>query len=464
MTVTLTVNHSFNCLVPDGENNGDVRPSDWNADHLVGGVTGLNSELAALTAGVAANAAALAAKADIVSPAFTGTPTAPTPAVDDNSVKVATTAYVIGQAGTLPPLMDSLATVGSSTRYSKQDHIHPSDTSRAAVTALQAWLSYTAGMINGTFQVSASASALTIAVKSLAGTDPTAADPVYVVFRSVTGSLGDYTTLTLTAATSLVVSSGSTLGVTSATAFRLWLVGFNDGSTFRLGVINCSTTGQIFNLHDGIYSATAEGGAGAADSAGVTYANATVNLKAMRVLGFAEWSTSGVTAGTWTTANLNLVQLHGPGLPLPGDVIQRVRTVNSAFASGVGVIPSTGVPQITNGTQFMTQAVTPVSAANLLVVEAQGLFAAPNNADLTAMALFQDATAAALATMACDNFTSGGRAVPRILHLMRAGTTISTTFRARAGATVSTTGFNGNSSVFYGSTLNSFMEVTELMG
>jgi hypothetical protein len=34
-------------------------------------------------------------KAELASPAFTGTPTAPTPASDDNSTKLATTAYVM---------------------------------------------------------------------------------------------------------------------------------------------------------------------------------------------------------------------------------------------------------------------------------------------------------------------------------------------------------------------------------
>lgn len=39
-------------------------------------------------------AVAVATKADINSPAFTGTPTAPTPAAGDNTIKIATTAFV----------------------------------------------------------------------------------------------------------------------------------------------------------------------------------------------------------------------------------------------------------------------------------------------------------------------------------------------------------------------------------
>ena len=62
------------------------------------------------------------------------------------------------------------------------------------------------------------------------------------------------------------------MGIASATAVRIWIVGFNDGGTFRLGAINCAAATQIFALPEGIASATAEGGAGGADSAGIVYA------------------------------------------------------------------------------------------------------------------------------------------------------------------------------------------------
>ena len=39
----------------------------------------------------------LAAKANLASPTFTGTPAAPTAAVDTNTTQIATTAYVVGQ-------------------------------------------------------------------------------------------------------------------------------------------------------------------------------------------------------------------------------------------------------------------------------------------------------------------------------------------------------------------------------
>jgi hypothetical protein len=59
------------------------------------------------------------------SPTFLGTPTAPTPPKDDNSTLLATTAYVVGQASTKPPLLSSVADPGLSLRYAREDHVHP---------------------------------------------------------------------------------------------------------------------------------------------------------------------------------------------------------------------------------------------------------------------------------------------------------------------------------------------------
>lgn len=56
-----------------------------------------------------------------------------TAAIDTNTTQVATTAFVLGQAGTSNPTMNGSTNVGTSLRFSRQDHVHPSDTSRAPV-------------------------------------------------------------------------------------------------------------------------------------------------------------------------------------------------------------------------------------------------------------------------------------------------------------------------------------------
>ena len=79
---------------------------------------------------------ALLLKSNLASPTFTGTPAAPTAAPDTNTVQLATTAFVVAQAGSSSPVMDGVVTIGTSKRYSRQDHVHPTDTSRAPTTAV----------------------------------------------------------------------------------------------------------------------------------------------------------------------------------------------------------------------------------------------------------------------------------------------------------------------------------------
>lgn len=72
-----------------------------------------------------ATAAALAEKAPLASPTFTGTPKATTAAADTNTTQIATTAFVIGQASSSAPLgLADTATVGTSKKYAREDHQH----------------------------------------------------------------------------------------------------------------------------------------------------------------------------------------------------------------------------------------------------------------------------------------------------------------------------------------------------
>lgn len=63
--------------------------------------------------------------------ALTGVPTAPTAAAGTTTTQIATTAFVAQNATNAPPLMDGVATIGTSTRHSRADHVHPSDTTKA---------------------------------------------------------------------------------------------------------------------------------------------------------------------------------------------------------------------------------------------------------------------------------------------------------------------------------------------
>jgi hypothetical protein len=70
-------------------------------------------------------------KADLVSPEFTGTPVAPTATADQNDTQIATTAFVLGQAASADPEADGTAAPGTSVKYARADHVHPTDTTLA---------------------------------------------------------------------------------------------------------------------------------------------------------------------------------------------------------------------------------------------------------------------------------------------------------------------------------------------
>ena len=74
-------------------------------------------------------------RAALASPTFTGTPAAPTAAADTNTTQLATTAFVVGQASSTAPVVDGTATVGTSLKYARADHVHPTDTSRAPLAS-----------------------------------------------------------------------------------------------------------------------------------------------------------------------------------------------------------------------------------------------------------------------------------------------------------------------------------------
>lgn len=73
--------------------------------------------------------------APVSSPDLQGTPKAPTAPDDTSTTQIATTAFVIGQAGTVTPAMDGTASAGSSKKYARADHVHPSDTSKASAAS-----------------------------------------------------------------------------------------------------------------------------------------------------------------------------------------------------------------------------------------------------------------------------------------------------------------------------------------
>jgi|LakMenEpi03Aug12_release.lakeMendotaPanAssembly.Ray.scaffolds.fasta_scaffold50562_4 hypothetical protein len=133
---------------------------------------------------------------------------------------------------------------------------------------------------------SVGASALTISASALS-----------LDFRSATLTSGAVTTVAGTPA-NLVISSGSTLGTTNAVETDLAVIALNNAGTIELAVVNMA--GGVNLSESALISTTAEGGAGAADSASTVYSTTARTNVAYRVLGFLRITEA--TAGTWATA------------------------------------------------------------------------------------------------------------------------------------------------------------------
>jgi hypothetical protein len=89
----------------------------------------------------AASGSDVAGLAPLDSPHFTGLPLAPTAVVGTNTTQIATCSFVLtaaATAGALPsnaaPLVDGTVQIGTSLRYARQDHVHPTDPTRYAAS------------------------------------------------------------------------------------------------------------------------------------------------------------------------------------------------------------------------------------------------------------------------------------------------------------------------------------------
>jgi len=212
-------------------------------------------------------------------------------------------------------------------------------------------------LTNAGLSASVALNALTINLTDAAGAAPSGSSIVSIPFRSATAGDGSLAQRAVNSALSLVISSGSTAGASNATPFRLWVVGFDDAGTVRICAINARSGGAVFPLQQfAIAGATAEGGAGAADSAQTFYCAASVSAKPYTVLGYLEWASGLTTAGTWDAAPTR-VEIFRPGLALPGTTIQ-VASVTGGGSSTT----SASMVDVTGG----AVTITPTSAANII--------------------------------------------------------------------------------------------------
>jgi hypothetical protein len=144
-------------------------------------------------------------------------------------------------------------------------------------------------------------------------------------------------------------------------------------------------------------------------------------------------------------------------------VVQVVNVQSGASATGTTVIPDDDtIPQNTEGDEYLTLAITPKSASNILVIEAV-MNLSNSSAATISYALFQDSTAGALQSGLYYGTEANDPSALPLTHYMVSGTTSATTFKIRAGLSNSNTttfnGFGGNRK--RGGVLMSSITITE---
>ena len=326
------------------------------------------------------------------------------------------------------------------------------------------------GIHNATLTATTVANAITFALKTKAGNDPSNADPVFAGFRSSTITSGTLSVLSVTSALSVTLPSGQACGANANETVRLHVWIANNGGTPALVIgrtvsTAAATTGGgydctgILRLAEGntVNTSAISGAANAL----TLYSGGALTGVALAYLGYIEVG-AGSPAGTWGSPSV--VTTWKPGTPRPGEVVQyRYANSRAVDAAGTNPIPwDDTIPQNTEGKQYLSQAISCSSALNVCEVHCEANMSV-NSAIHITMALWQDSTADAFDAMAQ---LSGNANLGRFVLTSRriVGTASSTTYAMRAGPeSASTLTFNGVSGGRkLGGALNSFLSVTEI--
>ncbi len=325
-------------------------------------------------------------------------------------------------------------------------------------------------MIGGKIVASVAASALTVAVKTTAGTDPSPGEPVYVTFRNATLTDGSLVTRIITVATSVTISSGSTLGMAASSLIRVWVALFDDAGTVRIAVINClafSTVGspKVYAITElGVASAIQDAGSGAADSSFQFYTTSgvTISSKPYRLVALLDWNAT-FTPGTWSAAP-DVITGKTPGIPSPGSVVQQTFTSSVSFSSSGTTIPyDDTIPQSSEGTGIFVNIITPTSPINIVENHAC-VICSSSVAEPVIAALFNGAASSATAASAM-NVPAVNALVSLVLdesHQILSSGNVSYTLNV--GAATGTIGINGTSAARkLGGVMTSSLRTTEIM-
>lgn len=321
--------------------------------------------------------------------------------------------------------------------------------------------------INMGLTASVGGSNLTINVVGANGSAPSATNPVIIPFRSTTLATGTPTWVSITSAQSLVIPSGATLGSSNSVPFRIWFFETYNAGVPQIGAAICSVSPNVYPCAAWESTrVTTSTITGLSTSPGTLYVGTGVSNDSVRIIGFADYASGLATAGLYASTPTTL-QLMGPGIYKPGEIVQTVTSQVGTTANGTTVIPvDNTIPQITEGIEFLTATISPTTAPNLLRISNAGFYS-HSAGGVFSCALFRDATANALtATTATSIYLANQNTQCVIAFTTTANAVTSTTFRIRAGGgAAGTTTFNGfGATQAFGGVGNSYLTVQEVQG
>ena len=167
-------------------------------------------------------------------------------------------------------------------------------------------------------------------------------NPTTLDFRSTALTSGSPTKVSNAAQITTTISSGSTGGTTSGQQSEIYILAINNAGTMELAW--CNASGGINLDETTLINTTAEGGAGAADSATVIYSTTARTGVAFRVVGV--FRSTQTTAGTWAQTPSLVQPLGGQSLASMSSIGygQTWQNVTGSRVSGTTYYNTTGKP------------------------------------------------------------------------------------------------------------------------
>jgi hypothetical protein len=288
--------------------------------------------------------------------------------------------------------------------------------------------------------------------------------PTLLAFRNTPLTSGVVNQRIVTAAVTLTISSGSTLGMTNAVASHLVLLAIDAtslGGGVELAVCNLSGGNNLDEA--ALITTVAEGGAGLADSASVFYSTTARANVPFRVVG--SIVITEATAGVWATAPTTVQGAGGNAMVASDKILQVVHYDTGASATGTTVMPfDDTIPQNNKGDQYMSLTITPFSATSTLVIDVTYFASLSANSSWITGVLFRDSAASAVGAMSQYEATGLAGHPTTFSVKVPSNAITATTFKLRIGGnTAGTLTFNGAISARYlGGVMASSIRITEI--